>query len=83
MLKAVQELGESVTHKQLEELKAALGEKLYGLLDSAFDADSEEDAKSKVNAFVEEARQSPLKVLKARRFLDADQKALIMKLMEN
>ena len=83
MLKAVQELGESVTHIQLKELKSTLGEKLYGLLDSAFDAESEEDAKARVDAFVEEAKKSPLKILKARRFLDADQKALIMKFMEN
>jgi hypothetical protein len=83
MLEAVQKLGESVTHKQLKELKDTLGEKLFSLLDSAFDAEDEKDAVSKVNSFVEEAKKAPLKILKARRVLDDEQKALIMKFMEN
>lgn len=83
MLEAVQQLGDSVNHKQLKELKETLGEKLFSLLDSAFDAENEEDAVSKVESFVEEAKKSPLKILKARRILDDEQKSLIKKFMEN
>lgn len=83
MLEAVQQLGDSVNHKQLKELKETLGEKLFSLLDSAFDAENEEEAVSKVESFVEEAMKSPLKILKARRILDDEQKSLIKKFMEN
>lgn len=83
MLEAVQKLGESVNHKQLKELKETLGDKLYGLLDSAFDAEDEKEAQSRVDAFVAEAKESPLKILKARRVLDDEQKALIMKFMKD
>jgi len=82
MLEAVQELGDSVTHGQLKDLKEILGEDLYALLDSAFDAETEEEATSRVSAFVEKAKENKLKMLKARRVLDGEQKKLIMSFMK-
>ena len=83
MLKAVQELGDSVSHAQIKELRSALGDGLYSLLDSAFDSDTEEEAKERVAAFVSSAKENKIKLLKARRILDKDQKELIMKFKEH
>jgi hypothetical protein len=82
MLEAVKELGESVTHGQLKELKEILGEDLFGLLDAAFDAESEEEAQERVAAFVDMAKKNPLKIFKSRRILEEQQKNLIMSFME-
>ena len=83
MLKAVQELGDSVSRAQIKELRSVLGDGLYSLLDSAFDSDTEEEAKERVDAFVSLAKENKMKLLKARRILDKDQKELIMKFMEH
>lgn len=83
MLKAVQELGDSVSHAQIKELRLVLGDDLYSLLDYAFDSDSEEEANERVAAFVSSAKDNKIKLLKARRILDKDQKELIMKFMEH
>jgi len=82
MLDAVQELGESVSQSQIKDMKNILGEDLYSLLDEVFDSETEEDAKLRIDAFVAEAKKSPLKIMKARRVLDSDQKKLIMKFLE-
>jgi hypothetical protein len=82
MLEAVQELGDSVTHEQLKQLRDTLGDELFGLLDAAFDADSEEEAQERVSAFVDMAKKNKLKILKARRILDEEQKKLIMSFMK-
>jgi len=83
MLEEVQKLGGSVTLEQIDELRLTLGHHLYGFLKDLLDSKSEDEATKRVEAFVEEAKKSPLKILKARRLLDDDQKALIMKFMES
>jgi len=78
MLEKVQQLGDSVTRDQIKKLKDALGNTLYDLLDLAFEAETEDEAKERVSAFVSAAKESPLKILKARRLLDEEQKAIVM-----
>ena len=81
MLKAVQELGDSVSPAQIKELRSILGDDLFSLLDCAFDSETEEEAKERVDAFVSSAKDNAVKMLRARRVLDKDQKDLIMKFM--
>jgi len=78
MLEKVQQLGDSVTRDQIKKLKGALGNTLYDLLDLAFEAETEDEAEERVGAFVSAAKESPLKILKARRLLDEGQKAIVM-----
>jgi len=78
MLEDIQELGETVTRDQILELTKVLGEDLYGLLDHAFESETEEGAKERSAAFVASAKKSPLKVLRARGILNKEQKKLIM-----
>ena len=77
MLEKIQEFGETVTREQIKGLKKSLGDELYGLLDRAFESDTEEEAKERIAAFVSKAKKSPLKVLKARSILSAEQRAVI------
>ena len=83
MLEAIQELGDSVSHSQIRDLKSTLGDELYGLLDSAFDAETEVEAKKRIDAFVSAAKENKLRMLKARRILDKEQKSLIMKFLKD
>jgi len=82
MLEAIQELGDSASHDQLKKLKDILGSDLFGLLDTAFDSTTEEEAKERIDAFVQSAKKNAIRMLKARRVLDDDQKRLIMNFME-
>lgn len=81
MLEKVQQLGDSVTRDQLKDLEKTLGEKLFSLLDHALDSEDEEEAESRVAAFVAEAKKSPIKVLKVRKILTPEQKDIVMELM--
>ena len=82
MLEEIQKLGDSVSTSQIRYLRNMLGDKLFVLLDFAFDAETEEEASERVDAFVSAAKKSPLKMLKARRILNKDQKAIIMEFLE-
>jgi len=83
MLETVQELGDSVTREQLKSLKDVLGDELFGLLDHAFDSETDEEAKERIAAFVAKAKKksNALRILKARRLLDAEQKKMIMQFL--
>lgn len=83
MLEKVQDLGDSVTRDQINGLKDALGNALYDLLDHAFESETEEEAKERVAAFVSSAKKSPLKLIKARRLLTVEQKAVVMGFLED
>lgn len=83
MLEKIQEFGETVTRGQIEDLKKALGDKLYGLLDFAFESETEKEAKDRIAAFVSEAKRSPLKMLKARGILSSDQKAVVADFLDD
>lgn len=83
MLEKVQDLGDSVTHEQIKGLKDALGDALYNLLDHAFESETEEEAKERVATFVSSAKSSPIKLIKARKLLTAEQKAVIMGFLED
>jgi len=82
MLESIQELGDSVSHAQIKELRSALGDDLFSLLDLAFDSDTEEEAKERIDAFVSSAKNNVLKIFKARKVLDKDQTRLIMEFLE-
>jgi hypothetical protein len=82
MLESIQELGDSVSHAQIKELRSALGDDLFSLLDLAFDSDTEEEAKERIDAFVSSAKKNVLKIFKARKVLDKDQTRLIMEFLE-
>jgi hypothetical protein len=81
MLEKVQQLGDSVTREQINKLKGTLGDELYGLLDHAFDSETEDEAKDRVDAFVSSAKKSPLKVLRVRKILSPEQKGIIMEFL--
>lgn len=81
-LEKVQELGDSVTQDQVKLLKQALGDSLYDLLDSAFEAKTEEEASARVSEFVAEAKKSLMKIMMARRILKDNQKEIIADLFE-
>lgn len=83
MLEKVQKLGDSVTRDQINGLKKALGDDLYDLLDLAFDAETEGEAKERVDIFVSAARKSPIRVLKARKILNPEQKKIVMEFLED
>ena len=83
MLEKVQQLGDSVTRDQIKGLKSALGDDLYDLLDHAFDAETEDEAQERVDSFVSAAKKSPLKVLKARKLLQPEQKKIVMEFLED
>ena len=82
MLEKVQILGDSVTRDQIKQLRGALGDSLYDLLDFAFESETEEDANERIASFVSEAKGSPLKLLKARKLLTDDQKVIVMEFLE-
>ncbi len=81
MLEKVQQLGDSVTRDQINDLKDALGNALYDLLDHAFESETEDEAKERVAAFVSEAKKSPLKLLRARKALHGNQKQIVMEFL--
>lgn len=82
MLEKVQTLGDSVTRDQIKKLKDALGDPLYDLLDQAFEAATDEEARERVNLFAAAAKGSPLKILNARRLLTEEQKAIVLGFLE-
>ena len=81
MLEKIQEFGETVTREQIHGLKKSLGEDLYELLDRAFESETEEEAKERIDTFVSAAKKSPVRVLKSRGILTGDQKAVIAEFM--
>ena len=83
MLEKIQELGDLVTREQISDLKKALGDDLYGLLDHAFDSETEDDAKDRIGVFVAAVKKSPVKMFKARSVLNDEQKAIIMGFLES
>lgn len=83
MLEKVHELCDSMTISQASELREALGETLYSLLDSAFESETEAEAADRVAAFVSEAKKSPRKLIKARKVLDEDQKNIIIEFVNS
>jgi len=81
MLEKVQQLGDSVTRDQINGLKDALGNALYDLLDHAFESETEDEAKERVDTFVSAAKKSPVKLLKARKLLKGEQKEIVMEFL--
>lgn len=83
MLEDVEQLSDSTTAQQAKALKSALGDRLYGLLDSALDSESEEEAVERVGKFVGEAKKKSniMKMIKARKLLTPEQKQIVMKFL--
>lgn len=82
MLDKVQHLGDSITGEQHKKIQATLGDDLFGLLEHAFDSETEDEARERVAAFIEGAKKYRLRVLRMRSLFSSDQKALLFELWE-
>jgi len=82
LLDKVQHLGDSITGEQHKKIQATLGEELFGLLEHAFDSETEEEARERVASFIDGAKKQRLRVLRMRSLFNADQKSLLFDLWE-
>lgn len=82
MLEKVQHLGDSITGEQHKKIQATLGDELFGLLEHAFDSETDEEARERVTSFIEGAKKHRLRVLRMRSIFNAEQKLLLFDLWE-
>jgi hypothetical protein len=82
MLEKVQHLGDSITGEQHKKIQATLGDELFGLLEHAFDSESDDEARERVAAFIEGAKKHRLRVLRMRSIFSGEQKSLLLDLWE-
>lgn len=82
MLEKVQNFGDSLSREQYKKIESALGEKLFGLLETALDSETDEDAQQNVAAFIEGAKRNKLKVLALRQHLSREQREMLLELWE-
>lgn len=83
MLEKVQSFGDSLEREQYKKIEAALGEKLFGLLEDALDSETDEEATKNVAAFIEGAKKNKIKVLALRRHLSSEQREMLLDLWES
>lgn len=83
MLEKVQHLGDSITGEQHKKIQATLGDELFGLLEHAFDSETDEEARERVTFFIEGAKKYKLRVLRMRSIFNTEQKSLLLDLWED
>lgn len=82
MLEDIKALDKSIDGEKILKLRSILGDDLYLLFDLIFDAETEDDARTRIADFVTAIKKSPLKIVKARRALDKTQTKIIMKFLD-
>ena len=81
-LEKIGELGDSLSREQVVKLKKALGDDIFAMFDNVLDSENEEEAAGCVKKFVDAVKKSPVKLLRARRLLNEEQKSIIIGLLE-
>jgi queuine/archaeosine tRNA-ribosyltransferase len=83
LLEKVNKLGDSLTREQVAKLQKALGGDIFAIFDNALDSKNEEEASERVKLFIDTVKKSPIKMIKARKLLNKEQKSIIIELLEN
>lgn len=83
MLEELEKLKGTVTGEQLDLIKSVAGQDLLELFESALQASTEEEARDRTGTLSKALRESPVKAFKIYNRLNAEQKGLILGLMED
>lgn len=82
MLDKIRQFRDGMTEKQHEEIKAAVGDEIYGLLRSMLASENEEQAQGHLDALTKVIEADPGKAVALFENLNAEQKDIVTELVD-